>query len=312
MVLEVFLGQRDLLDGHDPVRRPLQHRVDQGESHGGRIPGSAAGARGRTLRVVPTIRDEAVCVRLWDWSETSQTVSLFTREHGMLRGLAKGAKREHAPYSGGFELLTRGEVVAIVKKEGQLATLTAWDLSDPWRALRGTLDAFYAGCAAADVVHHAVTDHDPHPELYDALTGALASAGGDPAGSVLRLVWATLVETGYRPSLEKAADTGGSLADAETFGFSPRLGGLVPDPAGQAPASTTQGPVWRVRGETVRLLRELGRDTPVSVGIAATGVGSDWAKPAVHRAVRLLLAYLSEILGREPPAVRAFLGTLPA
>ncbi|MFM1832063.1 MAG: hypothetical protein RLZZ461_379, partial [Planctomycetota bacterium] len=26
---------------------------------------------------MPTIRDEAICVRHWDFSETSQTVSLF-------------------------------------------------------------------------------------------------------------------------------------------------------------------------------------------------------------------------------------------
>lgn len=254
---------------------------------------------------MPTIRDEAVCVRLWDWSETSQTVSLFTREHGMLRGLAKGAKREHSSYSGGFELLTRGEVVAIIKKEGQLATLTAWDLSEPYRALRASLPAFYAGCAAADVVHHAVTDHDPHPELYDALLHALASAHQDPALAVLRLAWATLVETGYRPTLQKSANNGGGLPEGETFGFSPRLGGVVPDPAehGAGPGgSEIAGPVWRVRAETVRVLRDLDREP----------TDPAWAPPplAVVRGVRLLLAYLSEILGREPPAVRAFLGVL--
>jgi recombinational DNA repair protein (RecF pathway) len=42
---------------------------------------------------VPPIIDQAIVVRLWDFSETSQTVSLFLREHGMLRGLAKGSRR---------------------------------------------------------------------------------------------------------------------------------------------------------------------------------------------------------------------------
>ncbi|MCH7602254.1 MAG: recombination protein O N-terminal domain-containing protein, partial [Planctomycetes bacterium] len=62
---------------------------------------------------MPTISDYAICIRRWDFSETSQTVSLFTRESGIIRGLAKGAKREKGNFSGGFDLLTLGQVVAI-------------------------------------------------------------------------------------------------------------------------------------------------------------------------------------------------------
>ncbi|MCH7601829.1 MAG: recombination protein O N-terminal domain-containing protein, partial [Planctomycetes bacterium] len=42
---------------------------------------------------MPKIAYYAICIRRWDFSETSQTVSLFTSEAGIIRGLAKGAKR---------------------------------------------------------------------------------------------------------------------------------------------------------------------------------------------------------------------------
>src|SRR5690606_40070296 len=83
---------------------------------------------------MPTITDNAVCIRRWDFSETSQTVSLFTREHGILRGIAKGAKREKGNFSGGLDILTRGEVVAILKPGRELATLTAWQLQEIYPA----------------------------------------------------------------------------------------------------------------------------------------------------------------------------------
>ncbi|MCZ6836092.1 MAG: recombination protein O N-terminal domain-containing protein, partial [Planctomycetota bacterium] len=73
---------------------------------------------------MPTISDSAVCIRRWDFSETSQTVSLFTHTHGIIRGLAKGAKREKGAFSGGFDVLTQGHLVAIVKPGRDLATLT--------------------------------------------------------------------------------------------------------------------------------------------------------------------------------------------
>ena len=62
---------------------------------------------GPTFAIMPTITDQAIVIRRWDFSETSQTVSLFTRDHGIVRGLAKGAKREKGDFSGGLDLLTR-------------------------------------------------------------------------------------------------------------------------------------------------------------------------------------------------------------
>ena len=122
---------------------------------------------------MPTISDYAICIRRWDFSETSQTVSLFTRESGIIRGLAKGAKREKGKFSGGFDLLTLGQVVAIVKPGRDLATLTEWDLQETNRHLRANLKVNKTALYIADLIHHMLTDHDPHQALFDQLRGTL-------------------------------------------------------------------------------------------------------------------------------------------
>ena len=237
---------------------------------------------------MPTVRDQAVCVRHWDWSETSQTVSLFTRQHGLIRGIAKGARREKSPFSGGLELLTRGEVVAIVKPSGALATITAWDLQESFPALRRSLSAFNAGMYLADLVCHAITDEDPHPALFDALLGSLRVIGESPAEAMLRFQWAALVETGYKPAL---GHPGGGRSGA-VYSFSPRAGGLVT--LGEAEGDDARSaPVWRVRAATVELLRYLDAGEPI---------GDDSA--SVDRANRLLAAYVREIFGRDLPTAR--------
>jgi len=126
---------------------------------------------------VPTTRDEAICLRQLEWSETSQVVTLFGRETGIVRAVAKGARREKGAYSGGVEVLTRGEMVAILKSSGAMATLTAWDLQDPLPRLRRSLGAHYAGLFLADATQRALSEVDPHPALYDALADALESLG---------------------------------------------------------------------------------------------------------------------------------------
>jgi DNA repair protein RecO (recombination protein O) len=249
-------------------------------------------------------RDQAVCIRHWDWSETSQTVSLFTRASGVIRGIAKGAKREKAPFSGGIELLTRGEVVAIVKPSSELANITAWDLQETFPALRRSLAAFHSAMYVADLTRHALHDRDPHPVLFDALVSALRELDQVPPGlAILRYLWTTLVECGYRPELDRDVVSGSSLGHAKAsgrggggeFSFAVTLGGFT---TLQPPVGAPPGPVWRVRAETLQLLRDLA-------------AGGSPAGASVDRAARLLNAYISAVLGREIPAAGPLFGPVP-
>lgn len=272
------------------------------------------------------ITDEAICVRHWDWSETSQTVALFTREHGLLRGLAKGAKREKSAFSGGFELLTRGEVGAIVKPSGGLATLTSWDLREAFLGFRRSLRAHYAGLYVADLVGSLLTEEDPHPALYDRTVEALralAEAGGsggrlaEQARVLAGYQLAILDETGYRPELTADVRTGAAITAAEVYGFDAELGGLVPD------AGSERAGVWRVRAETLDLLRALqSRDEKHSANGGEAGptgkigtpnqVGTGLASgESLWRANRLLAAYIRAKLGEEPRSMRLLLAEFP-
>jgi DNA repair protein RecO (recombination protein O) len=238
---------------------------------------------------MPSISDTAVCIRRWDFSETSQTVSLFTYKHGIVRGLAKGAKRPKGSFSGGLDVLTRGQVVAIVKPGRDLATLTEWRLEDGYRVLRQSLAANRAGLYMADLVHHLLTDHDPHQQLFEAFCAALDELAEPEriGAALLKLQWRLLEETGYRPELAHDADTGRPLPEGEAaLTFSARAGGLVA--AGEGPGC------WRVRRETVQLLRRLAESRQMAEEDA----------PVVGRANRLLAAYGRELIGSEPPTMR--------
>ena len=157
---------------------------------------------------MPQVIDQAICIRHWDFSETSQTVSLFGREQGILRGLAKGAKRVGGRFSGGIDLLTRGQVVAIVKPGRELATLTDWALERTWRSLRSDLAANQAAYFMADVVQRMLPVGDPHPRLFDGFCRALDAIedGCTAAHVVLLFQWTALDDLGFRPRVEDAAD----------------------------------------------------------------------------------------------------------
>lgn len=245
--------------------------------------------------------DDAVCLRCWDWSETSQTAVFFARGLGLVRCVAKGAKRENARFSGGIQALTRGEMIVSMRKVERdpqsLATLASWDLTEVFPAARNHLSAFYAGHAMMDVVQHALTDGDPHPALFDALVGCTRMLSGEAATNdraVLLLSWSALSETGHAPELWRDVRSGEDLtgSGARTFAFVARLGGVTRDEQ-----TGTIGPAWRVRGETVRVLRDAARG-----GVAP---GTDGA--SVVRAASLLLMYFREVFSCDPAGVGAWL-----
>ncbi|MBX3380442.1 MAG: DNA repair protein RecO [Phycisphaeraceae bacterium] len=241
------------------------------------------------------IHDEAFCIRVWDWSETSQTVSLFCRSHGVVRGLAKGAKRDDARFSGGFELLTRGQIGMIVKSSDAMATLTSWDLTRAFPGARSSLGAFYTAMALLDLVHHMVHDHDPHSALFDALTRSAEALGSsEPTVQILAgFLWSVLVETGYRPELERDVRTSLPLDAGAPLAFDAKLGGFTrwSNDASEA--------AWRARPQTLDLLRRLAGGSPPA------GAPEDFL-----RAGKLLYAYVRETAGAPVPSVERALQVL--
>lgn len=237
---------------------------------------------------MPTIHDEAVCVRHWDFSETSQTVSLFLREHGVVRGLAKGARRERGNFSGGFDLFTRGEIVAIVKPGRELATLTEWTLLETFPTIRRSASCNRAAWYFADLVGRFLHQPEPHPATWDALVEALRGLEDEDLvqHAILGFQWTILCDLGYRPRLDLEGVTGDPVA------FSPASGGIVAD--------TGAGDRWRVRRATVDVLTALDAGTS-----PATLDDAD----AVARAARLLGAWIRELLGQESVPMKLLFGS---
>lgn len=240
---------------------------------------------------VPPVFEPALCIRHWEWSETSQIAALFTRSLGMVRVLAKGSRRPASPYSGGLEMLTAGEAGIIIKPNADLAILTEWDLRDPMLHLRRSLSALNAGLYIADLIRHLVIDAEPHPALFDHTLAALRSLADDPRntpGVLLRLQWAALVESGYQPELHRDVRTAQPLKLAAEMHFDPSLGGLV-----SATSHAHQASTWRLRRQTVELLRTLHALPADQRAIAPAA--------AVQRAAFFLASYVGWLLGRPLP-----------
>jgi DNA repair protein RecO (recombination protein O) len=238
----------------------------------------------------------ALVIRGSDWSESSRIVTLWTREFGKVRGLAKGGRRLKSSFENALDLLNVCDIVLVRKTSGSLDTLTESRVQERFPHLRRVLPAWYAGQYVAELLGDLTQDHDPHPALFDEALETLRDLGtaGDRVGPrVARFELVLLRELGYGPALEHCA-----ACNAEVTGpasFSAAKGGLV----------------------CVRCQAEARDRLPLPAGLRRTLLelpadASAWrrlADEAERSAMRRLLSdYVTYVLGRRP-RLMAYVGS---
>jgi DNA repair protein RecO (recombination protein O) len=176
--------------------------------------------------------DRAICLRRLDYSETSQILLLFMREHGLMRVIAKGAHRRTkagaSKFDGGLDLLDTGNAVFIHSPERELSTLTEWGLIEGHLDLRRSLRPTYLAQYAAELITSLLHEHDPHPELFDRLEWTLIELQSPRREEVfLAFELDLLREAGFLPSLNDCSQCGREIGGREAAFFSPSRSGLV-------------------------------------------------------------------------------------
>jgi DNA repair protein RecO (recombination protein O) len=172
---------------------------------------------------------QALVVRATDWSETSRIATLWTREFGRVRVLAKGGRRLKSNFEVALDLLTVCSIVLLRKSSGGLDLLTEARVVERFPRLRKDLPALYAGYYIAELLADWTEDYDPHPVLFDEARAALGELGQSAASTGPRLARFELVmlrELGYQPALD-ACGVCGAPASGERLAFSAALGGIV-------------------------------------------------------------------------------------
>jgi DNA repair protein RecO (recombination protein O) len=184
---------------------------------------------------MPLVNDRCICLRIIEYSETSQIVTLFSRQFGLFRAIAKGAHRRTklgaSKFDGGMDFLELGDAVFTHDPARDLATLTEWGLKDGHLDLRTNLRGLYLGLYGAELVSQLIEEHDPHAELFDRLEAALTRLGTFRREQVfLAFELDLLRQSGYLPEVSVCVSCGSSqrgLTPQDKAFFSPGRGGVV-------------------------------------------------------------------------------------
>lgn len=167
-------------------------------------------------------REAAFVLHTHPYSETSLLVETFSRTHGRLPLVAKGARRQGSSLRGAllaFQPLTiawagRGEVRTLVRCE--------WHGGHPLPRGEALLCGFYVN----ELLLRLLPREDPHERLFDHYALAVAQlAEGAPGGPVLRAFERRLLqELGYALTLDRDVSSGAAVEPGQVYRYEPEHG----------------------------------------------------------------------------------------
>ena len=203
----------------------------------------------------------AIPIRCVDYSNTSQVVSLFSREEGLLEGIAKGAHRPKNSFQGPFDLAAIYDLVYLKRRNPGLSILAEAEVVDGWRGLRTCWKRYIAASQLLEFLRGVSLPADRNPELFDLAVRTLTLFSTDSVENIpwymLHFEIRALHLLGFMGSVDACAVCGlpwpGGSRPAY---FNPLAGGLVCRKCNEK-SQTIPGGSITLPGSGVLLLKDL-------------------------------------------------------
>lgn len=229
-------------------------------------------------------RTPAIVLKRHDYGEADRILTLYTRERGKVRAIAKAVRRIASRKSGHIELFTHSDV--LLAEGRSLDVLTQAQTIEAFAALRDDLIRTTYAYHVAELIDGTIEDGDPSPGIFELLRATLDGLcrADDPSLVVRWFELRFLGMLGYRPQLFACVRCGRELGPSGNA-YDPAAGGVLcaEHAAGASGAVTLDPAAFRV----LRFLQT--RDLETSMNVEITPATRGALERVLHGALRAVL-----------------------
>ncbi len=234
-----------------------------------------------------TYKAEGVVLSRRDLGDADRIVTLFTREFGRRRLVARGSRRPTSQLAPHIELFSRVRLVGVVG--ANLDVLTQAQSLATYERFRCDLAAFAAAGWAVELLDGLSEDGEAAPDAYAALVAfleALNQRVADPEPLLSALAINLLDVHGYAPELWQCTVCGRTI-EPGAHAFAPRTGGVICSTCSHDNASHA------LSVDTLKTLRFIAHE-------GLTGAARLRADPRTRAELRTALrAYATSVVERD-------------
>mgnify|MGYP000586501693 FL=1 len=173
---------------------------------------------------------DAINLKSYNLSEADKIMVMYSRDKGLIRGVAKGVKKPKSKLGARMDLLVANKLM--LHKGKNLDTISQAEALNTFNATRRNMDKIFYSMYISEVVNNFGVEDDPcSAVIFDLLYEALStvSEAGDKVqilNAVLKFQLKMMRVSGFSLELDKCLCCGKPI-DEESMYFSGRLGGVV-------------------------------------------------------------------------------------
>ena len=177
-------------------------------------------------RTARSLRVDAVILRHSDWGEADRLLTLYTREQGKLRAIAKGVRKIQSRKAGHLEPFTRAGI--LLAKGHDLWIVTQAEATRLFQPESEPLQRMGLAAYVVELLDRSTYEDGQNWQVYKLLTETLERVCDDADTFIpLRYYEMRLLDLlGYRPLLFECAACGEEITARDQY-FSADLGGVL-------------------------------------------------------------------------------------
>ncbi|MGC9199709.1 MAG: DNA repair protein RecO [Acidobacteriaceae bacterium] len=226
---------------------------------------------------------EAIILRTWPFQEADLLVSLFTRDQGKVKGVARHALRSRKRFGGALEPATQVRALYLERPNQDLVRLDSFEIL--WSPLHAAVSpSRLAGLQlVTEVLEEALPELAPEDNIFRLALTALKSFQTEAHAGALRLpatyfcLWMNQL-MGWMPELKRCKVCGTDLR-GQTVCWSPNCDGVTcqdhrPANSRALSALSVSGAGLILRAPLAELLMQEARDTICPEGLLVFAVAT--------------------------------------
>ena len=173
---------------------------------------------------------DAINLKAYNLSESDKIILMYSKEKGLIRGVAKGIKKTKSKLGARMDLLVANTVM--LHKGKNLNTICQAECLNTFKKTRQDLDKIFYSMYITEVISNFGIEEDPGSEtIYNLLYKALESISNarnktEILLSVIKFQLKIMAETGFSIEFDKCLHCGKVVKD-QTIYFVSDLGGII-------------------------------------------------------------------------------------
>jgi DNA repair protein RecO (recombination protein O) len=126
------------------------------------------------------IETEGLVLKSYNLAEADKIVIFLTRDHGVVRGVAKGAKRPKSRFGSGLELFSVVKLTYFQKDVHELVSIREAELQKSYFETASDPEFLQKFSYLSDLLVSFAPPHDPNETIYRMVRACLETAESDP------------------------------------------------------------------------------------------------------------------------------------